>query len=116
MKNMIEIIEKPWGREQLIEKNDKYMVKLLTMNEGHSCSLQYHKHKHETIYVISGVLNITYGSIDYLVDHILNAGQSFVIKPFEIHRMTAIETCDYLEASTPEIDDVIRLDDKYGRV
>jgi len=114
---MIRIIDKPWGREQLLEKNDKYMVKLLTMRKGHSCSLQYHEHKHETIYVVSGILNIAYGiTTENIVEHILNAGQSFVIKPGEIHRMTAIETCDYLEASTPEVDDVVRLEDNYGRV
>lgn len=61
MKN--KIIPKPWGQEEVIEINDKYMVKKLTMHAGHRCSLQYHNHKRETIYVLSGRLKIIYGRL-----------------------------------------------------
>ena len=86
------------------------------MLKGESCSLQYHEKKHETIYVLSGVLKITHGvSQDDLEFVILNADDTFVCEPGHIHRMTGEEDCFYLEASTPEMNDVIRLKDNYGR-
>jgi mannose-6-phosphate isomerase len=111
-----QIIEKPWGREEVIEINDKYMVKKLTMWAGHRCSLQYHNIKKETIYVLSGVLNIIQGTTqDTLVDKHYRPGDTVTIPPGLIHRMEGIEDSVYLEASTPEMDDVVRLADDYKR-
>lgn len=110
------IIEKPWGREEVIEINDKYMVKKLTMWAGHRCSLQYHNIKKETIYVLSGVLKIVQGaSQDALQEALYRAGDSITIAPGVVHRMEGVEDSVYLEASTPEMDDVVRLVDDYQR-
>ena len=115
MKHM-QVIEKPWGREEVIEINDKYMVKKLTMFAGHRCSLQFHNIKKETIYVLSGVLKIIQGtSQDALEEKIYRSGDTITIAPGLIHRMEGVEDCVYLEASTPEMDDVVRLADDYQR-
>jgi mannose-6-phosphate isomerase len=109
-------IQKPWGREEVIEINDKYMVKRLTMHAGHRCSLQYHKIKTETIYVLSGVLKIFQGENQAaLEEKLYSAGETLTIPPGRIHRMEGVEEAVYLEASTPEMDDVVRLNDDYQR-
>jgi mannose-6-phosphate isomerase len=109
-------IEKPWGYENLIEKNDKYVMKELGMNKGHKCSIQYHEKKKETVYVLSGQLKVYIGKdINNLDEIIMNPNDSLTVEPFEIHRMEAMEDSVYLEASTPELDDVVRLQDEYGR-
>jgi mannose-6-phosphate isomerase-like protein (cupin superfamily) len=113
----MQVIEKPWGREEVVEINDKYMVKKLTMWAGHRCSLQYHNQKKETIYVLSGILKIIQGANqDALIEKLYYAGDTITIPPGLIHRMEGIEDCVYLEASTPEMDDVDRLVDDYQRV
>ena len=110
------VIEKPWGREEVVEINDKYMVKKLTMWAGSRCSLQYHNVKKETIYVLSGVLKIIQGaSQDALQEKLYCAGETITIPPGLIHRMEGVEDAVYLEASTPEMDDVVRLVDDYQR-
>lgn len=110
------IIEKPWGREEVVEINDKYMVKKLTMWAGHRCSLQYHNFKKETIYVLSGVLKIIQGTTqENLEEKLYRAGDSITIPPGLIHRMEGVEDSVYLEASTPEMEDVVRLVDDYQR-
>jgi mannose-6-phosphate isomerase-like protein (cupin superfamily) len=115
--NKFTIIEKPWGREEVVEINDRYMVKKLTMWAGHRCSLQYHNNKKETIYVLSGVLKIIQGTHeDSLEDKLYRAGDAITIPPGVIHRMEGVEDTVYLEASTPEMDDVVRLVDDYKRV
>lgn len=112
----MQVIEKPWGREEVIEINDKYMVKKLTMFAGHRCSLQFHNIKKETIYVLSGVLKIIQGpSQDELEEKLYRSGDTITIAPGLIHRMEGVEDCVYLEASTPEMDDVVRLADDYQR-
>ena len=109
-------IDKPWGKEEVIEINDKYMVKKLTMWKGHRCSLQFHNFKKETIYVLSGQLNIISGpDQENLKGKIYTAGQSITIAPGIVHRMEGVEDCVYLEASTPEMEDVVRLIDDYDR-
>jgi mannose-6-phosphate isomerase len=111
------VIEKPWGREEIVEINDKYMVKKLTMWAGCRCSLQYHNLKKETIYVLSGVLKITQGTgVNVLEEKLYRAGDTITIPPGLIHRMEGVEDSVYLEASTPEMDDVVRLVDDYQRV
>jgi hypothetical protein len=109
-------IEKPWGYEELIECNDKYVVKKLFMKGGHKCSLQYHKLKKETIIVLTGTLKITIGeNIDSLEDKLYTSGDTVTIAPYIIHRMEAVEDCLYTETSTNELWDVVRLQDSYGR-
>lgn len=110
------VIQKPWGQEEIVEINDKYVVKKLTMKAGHRCSLQYHNIKRETIYVISGNLLIIQGiRQNDLESKIFRPGGLITIPPKLIHRMEAIEDSVYLETSTPELDDVIRLADDYQR-
>lgn len=110
------LIEKPWGSELLLEKNDRYMVKLLTMKKDQCCSLQYHEHKTETVYVLSGNLRIYLGdSPDALEAVSMLPGEYITLRPGKVHRMEGILESTYLEASTPELDDVVRLVDKYGR-
>ena len=113
----VDVIEKPWGKEELIEKNDKYVVKRLTMLKNHRCSLQYHELKKETIYVLSGKLKIYLGDKeDELEDMIFNPGEFITIAPYKIHRMEGVDEAIYLESSTPELDDVVRVQDDYKRV
>jgi len=108
--------EKPWGYEELVECNDKYVVKKLFMKEGHSCSIQYHELKRETILVLSGKLKISIGpTIDTLVDRVYTFGETVTIEPYTVHRMTAVEDSLYSETSTNELWDVVRLQDNYGR-
>jgi mannose-6-phosphate isomerase len=109
-------IIKPWGYELLIEKNNKYMFKKLLMKKGHRCSLQFHKKKIETIFVVSGNLKIFYGKNRNKLKHkIFKPQDTITINPKMIHRMQAVNDCIYLEASTPEITDVVRLSDDYNR-
>ena len=115
MKNL-DIIKKPWGQEELIEINERYVLKKLTMHAGHRCSLQFHKFKCETIYVLSGKLNIYTGeNKDKLLVKQYSAGESITLMPGVIHRMEGVENSVYLEASTPELDDVVRISDDYER-
>ena len=112
----MQVIEKPWGKEEIIEINDKYMVKKLTMLAGEKCSLQYHNFKKETIYVLSGKLRIYTGlKEDNLVSKIYIPGDFITLNPGEIHRMEGVSDTIYLEASTPEMDVVVRLADDYNR-
>ena len=112
----MKIIEKPWGKEEVIELNDRYMMKKLTMWKGHRCSLQYHKIKRETIYVLSGLLRIYYGPTqEALESRVFGPEETITLIPGDVHRMEAVEDSVYLEASTPEMDDVVRLADDYKR-
>ncbi len=105
---------KPWGYEELLEQNDKYVLKRIVMNKGHKCSLQYHEKKTETIYVISGgPLRISINNLEYDKHY---QSCPITINPLEVHRMEAIEDCVYLEVSTPELEDVVRIEDDYGRI
>ncbi len=107
-------IEKPWGKEEILVVQDKYMVKRLHMNPGAKCSLQYHEYKTETIYVLNGVLLLhIYGQIITMYQ-----GDCRTILPRVDHRMEcghSSESVIFLECSTPEMDDVIRIEDDYGR-
>ena len=110
------IIQKPWGSEEVIEINERYMMKKLTMRKDHRCSLQFHKFKKETIYVLSGQLRIYVGpSQQELTEKIYGPNESITLEPGVVHRMEGVEDSIYLEASTPEMDDVIRLSDDYNR-
>lgn len=111
-------IEKPWGWEEIIEQNFKYVVKKLFVKEGHQCSLQYHEYKTETIFVLAGVLNIKMPTQknEQLWENILMKGDTMTLYPCMQHRMYGVTDCFYLECSTPELDDVVRIEDDYGRI
>lgn len=115
-KYVYERAEKPWGYEELIECNDKYVVKKLFMKKDHACSIQYHELKTETILVVSGLLNIYIGnSLETLEKRLFRPGETVTIKPYTVHRMEAVDDCTYFETSTNELWDVVRLQDNYGR-
>ena len=103
-------ISKPWGNEEILEQNENYVLKRLFMKKEHCCSLQYHVNKHETIYVLSGTLLVTLNENTME----LKEGSFIVIPPKIVHRMEGITDCIYLETSTNHLDDVIRLEDRYG--
>ena len=109
-------VEKPWGHEIIWAHTDRYVGKILFVKAGERLSLQYHEQKDETVYVLSGKMLFEVGPKDgEREDIIMKGGQSYHITPFTVHRMVAIEDTEILEASTPELDDVVRLEDSYGR-
>ena len=110
-------IIKPWGFEILIEKNNNYVLKKLFMKKNHRCSLQYHKKKIETIYVLSGILEITFGrNKKNLKKKQFLKNDTITLNPRVIHRMKALKDCFYLESSSPQLKDVVRLEDDYSRL
>jgi mannose-6-phosphate isomerase-like protein (cupin superfamily) len=109
-------VEKPWGYELLWAETAQYVGKILHVNAGESLSLQYHEIKDETIHLLTGRMRFTVGTAgDRLEEVALDAGQSYRVRPGTIHRMEALTDCDILEASTAHLDDVVRLEDRYGR-
>jgi quercetin dioxygenase-like cupin family protein len=110
-------VEKPWGHEIWWARTERYVGKLLHVKRGESLSLQYHEVKDETILVQSGrLLFETRGQHERELRALeLLPGQAFHITPGTVHRMTALEDCDIFEVSTPELEDVVRLEDRYGR-
>ena len=110
-------VEKPWGYEIIWAHTDRYVGKILHVTAGQALSVQYHERKDETVYLLSGEMRywVQLPGDDDLRDQRLSAGQSFRITPGTIHYMEAITDCDVLEASTPELDDVVRNKDRYGR-
>ena len=121
---MNKIIEKPWGSEEILEANSRYILKRLNINKGHRLSKQYHKYKHETLYLIKGKANVQLGarqpefgnSIVIPEPFTFSINDYIVIEPNMIHRIEALEDCIFLEASTPELWDVERLEDDYNRI
>ena len=112
----VRTVEKPWGHELIWAHTDRYVGKILHINQGQALSLQYHRHKDETIFVRGGRIRFEHfadGEAARVVE--LGPGDAFHIPPFLRHRMVAIEDTDILEVSTPELEDVVRLEDRYGR-
>ena len=110
-------VEKPWGYELIWAETDQYVGKILHVRAGEALSLQYHEAKDETIYLLSGTMLFQAGpSADELVDYQMEAGQRFHVRTGTVHRMVAETDVDILEASTPHLEDVVRLEDRYGRV
>lgn len=110
-------VPKPWGHETIWAHTDRYVGKILHITAGQALSVQYHERKDETVYLLQGEMKYWVqlpGEIE-LQDQRLTTGQSFRITPGTIHYMEAITDCDVLEASTPELDDVVRIKDRYGR-
>lgn len=109
-------VEKPWGHELLWAHTDRYVGKILHIRAGESLSLQYHERKDETLHVLRGELVFRVGPEgEPLREVSLRQGMSYRIVPGTRHRLEAVTDCDLLEASTPELDDVVRLEDRYGR-
>jgi mannose-6-phosphate isomerase-like protein (cupin superfamily) len=115
IENVVTRVEKPWGHELHWAKTDRYVGKVLHVKAGHALSLQYHNRKDETMYLYSGKMVLETEQNGQLVKREMRPGDSVHITPKTVHRITAIEDCDVLEVSTPEIDDVVRLEDRYGR-
>ena len=109
------IVDKPWGYELIWAHTERYVGKILHINMGQSLSYQYHNKKDETIRLLSGVLEMDVESDGQRRKLRLAPGDSLHIVPLMKHRMIAVEDCDVLEVSTPELDDVVRLEDRYGR-
>ncbi|MCO5141511.1 MAG: cupin domain-containing protein [Oligoflexia bacterium] len=111
------IVTKPWGREIIFAVTKDYVGKILEITKGHQLSLQFHKVKEETIYLRSGKMRFVFEDEGgNLKEHILNPGDAFHIPPKKKHRMIAEEDCEVFEVSTPHLEDVVRLEDSYGRV
>jgi len=112
----LKIIKKPWGEEIWFAQNQFYAGKILKVNKGHRLSLQFHRHKIETQLIYKGTAKLTIGTdLDNLQEITLNKGDKFDILPPMIHRIDAIEDLEICEVSTPELDDVIKIQDDYGR-
>jgi mannose-6-phosphate isomerase-like protein (cupin superfamily) len=111
----IKRVPKPWGYELIFARTDRYVGKILHITRGESLSLQYHEIKEETLFVVAGELKLTIEVDGDRRELMLRTGEAFHIAPRTIHRMEAIQDTDVAEVSTPELDDVIRLDDRYGR-
>jgi len=108
-------VPKPWGHETIWAQTDRYVGKILHIKAGEALSVQYHNNKDETVHLLNGDLIYRVKLGDELEDMRLTQGQSFRITPGTVHQMEAITDCDILEVSTPELDDVVRLQDRYGR-
>ena len=112
----IKRVEKPWGHEIWFAQTEKYVGKILHINAGELLSLQYHERKDETVFVLFGIMRMTVVD-DAGVDNevTLTRGEAVRIAPGQVHRMIAITTVEVVEVSTPEVGDVVRLQDRYGR-
>ena len=109
-------VNKPWGYEIIWAHTDRYVGKILHINRGESLSYQFHRVKDETIRLLSGLLEMDLETNGERQKVRLAPGEGLHIVPGMKHRMCALEDCDVLEVSTPELDDVVRLEDRYGRV
>ncbi len=110
------IVDKPWGHERIWAHTDLYVGKILHIKAGHALSVQYHNRKDETISLLNGEMIFRVAEDGgELRDVPLTAGQAYRVTPGTVHQMEAVTDCDVLEASTPDLDDVVRLSDRYGR-
>jgi len=110
-------VEKPWGFELLWAHADGYVGKILFVKAGESLSLQFHREKDESWYVQSGRARLELGEAGQRVlnEEVISPGACFHLAPGTVHRVTALEDTTILEVSTPQVDDVVRLEDRYGR-
>lgn len=114
--NKVEVKIKPWGREIWFAHTENYAGKILEINKGHRYSLQYHEQKRETQYLLSGRIRFLHGpDAEHLTAIILNPGDKIEVLPYTVHRAEALEDSRLCEVSTPELDDVVKLADDYGR-
>ncbi len=110
------VVDKPWGFEEIFANTPSYVGKILFIRQSEALSLQFHEVKEETLRVLDGELELVTGSdVDHLTTHRLTPGAVFHISPGVLHRMVAITDCRLLEVSTNHLNDVVRLEDRYGR-
>ncbi len=109
-------VEKPWGHELVWARTDRYVGKVLHVKAGHVLSLQYHNRKDETMHVLRGELVLRTQEGEALRERPFRAGESVHIPAGLVHQIEAVLDSDVLEASTPELDDLVRLEDRYGRI
>lgn len=116
-KEPVRFVEKPWGHEVIWAHTPLYVGKVLHIKAGQALSVQYHEKKDETIYLLRGEMIYRVGAVagGELTEISLKTGESFRNEPGTVHQMEAVTDCDVLEASTPHLDDVVRLKDRYGR-
>lgn len=105
-------VRKPWGRETWWAETDRYLGKRIEVRAGAALSLQFHRRKLETLYLLSGRARIEVGG----ETREILPGFAITLPPGTIHRIEAVDDCVLFEVSTPDPDDVVRLDDRYGRV
>ncbi len=116
MKFPVRRVDKPWGYELIFAHTDRYVGKLLHINPGQALSLQYHEAKDETFFVASGEIELQVEERGAMTRQALRPGESYHVVPPTRHRMIAgPEGCELFEVSTPELEDVIRVEDRYGR-
>ena len=110
-------VDKPWGSELIWAVTDAYAGKILFVKEGESLSLQFHRQKDEAWYVLEGRARLELGKPGegILGEEVIGVGRAFHFPPGTVHRVTALEDTRILEVSTPQLDDVVRLEDNYGR-
>jgi len=110
-------VEKPWGHELIWAESEQYVGKVLFVEAGESLSLQFHRVKDESWLIQTGRVKLELGSAGgaMLEEEVVGAGATFRFRPGTVHRVTAIEDTTILEVSTPQLDDVVRLEDRYGR-
>ena len=112
----VERVEKPWGYEIVFARTDRYCGKVLVVRKGEQLSLQFHREKDEVMYVQEGRIELEIGDPGgQLETEVVGPGHAFRFTPGTVHRWRALEDTVVLEASTPELDDVVRLDDSSGR-
>ncbi len=117
MLKKVDKIDKPWGYELIFAHTDRYAGKILHVDAGQALSLQFHEEKDETLFLLEGEYLLVVEEDGEMVDRTIRAGGSYHIPVGTRHRMVAgPDGCDILEVSTPELDDVVRLEDRYGRV
>ena len=115
MPDQVTRVDKPWGYELHWAKTERYVGKVIHIEAGHALSLQYHNQKDETIFLWAGKMLFEIDVNGTLTKREMLPGESVHVTPPTIHRMTAITDCDVFEVSTPELHDVVRLEDRYGR-
>ena len=110
-------VDKPWGHELIWSVTDEYAGKLLFVKAGESLSLQFHREKDESWYVLEGKVELELGAPGQgiLASEVVGPGSSFRFPPGTVHRVTALDDATIIEVSTPQLDDVVRLEDAYGR-
>lgn len=117
MRHPVRRVEKPWGHELIVAHTDRYVGKVLHIEPGQALSLQYHERKDETFFVARGEIDLQVEEEGELRSQRLREGESYHVSPETRHRMVAGALgCDLFEVSTPELEDVVRLEDRYGRV
>jgi mannose-6-phosphate isomerase len=108
-------VDKPWGHEVVWAETARYVGKILHIQAGHRLSRQYHRVKEETLRVQAGEMDLEIGHVGAVEIRRMKVGDVFHVVPGTVHRMIGVTDVEVLEVSTPEIDDVVRLEDVYGR-